>query len=153
MRGRNIVAVNGAIRSFYPSNLPTEGSNKGACNEIVISTYSPPCDKRFCFLPRAESCFTSNWTIWASPLRISLWFIYADVWRRHTNTYRHPRSLPSAQKNSRSVFTARLSCGPSRLPSHTTTSSTSSAQCRWSNTRPFTQASSLLFVWLRRISF
>lgn len=47
-----------------------------------------------------------------------------------------PHALPSEQKNSRSVFTAQASCRPSCLPSHTTTSSISSAQCYWSKNHP-----------------
>lgn len=78
--------------------------------------------------------------IWASPLRISF-DSYPDVWHQrwasNPNTY-WPCSLflQHRKKHSRSVITAQVSCIPCCLPSHTTTSSISSAQCYWSKNHP-----------------
>ena len=88
------------------------------------------CVKHYYFLfHKAEPCFRS-------------FLIPTNVWHQPSARHRLPNTfLPCSlflqhRENSRSVFTARLSCSSSSLPSHTTTSSTSSAQCCWSNAHP-----------------
>lgn len=101
-----------------------------------------PIDQSVCLLCSGQSQlslwggrFRSNQPIWTSPLRISF-DSYPDVWHQHRasnpNTYQ-PCFLfllyRRTKKNSRSVFTALVSCSLSCVPSHTPTSSISSAQC------------------------
>lgn len=102
------------------------------------SIYSPPCGKTLLSLQTWGLVLIQLANLSLSPESF-LWFL---SWRLTSTPGIKPTylptllSLPSAQKNSRSVFTAQVSCSPSCLPSHTTTSSISSAQCYWSKNHP-----------------